>query len=66
MDLFHNEIISFCLRKATIKLAALCIWKENLTFFKEYEFVEILLNKLPLAAYHNGFLLWSFPEKSLR
>jgi hypothetical protein len=22
MDLFHNEIISFCLRKATIKLAA--------------------------------------------
>jgi hypothetical protein len=21
MDLFHNEIISFCLRKATIKLA---------------------------------------------
>jgi hypothetical protein len=22
MDLFHNEIISFCLRKATIKLAS--------------------------------------------
>jgi hypothetical protein len=24
MDLFHNEIISFCLRKATIKLASDC------------------------------------------
>jgi hypothetical protein len=48
MDLFHNEIISFCLRKATIKLAS------ALPIQMHRPFVPIFIT------YHEPFLVVAF------